>query len=97
MAFVKQEPFCEEQWDQFIKNFENEPDAYFPSYENTALDQDESSARNPRETCSMPIYSLYITPSYNHMRCLHPKFAISLTPQTSSGLDCKVEESPSIR
>jgi hypothetical protein len=46
MAFIKQEPLSEEQWDQFIKNFENEPDAYFPSYENTTLDQDESSTNN---------------------------------------------------
>lgn len=46
MAFIKQEPLSDEQWDQFIKNFENEPDAYFPSYENTSYDQDELSANN---------------------------------------------------
>ncbi len=54
-------------------------------------------ARNLGETCFMPIYSLYITPGYNHVRCLHPRLAISLVPQTSSGLDCKVEKSPSVR
>ena len=46
MTFIKQERFSDEQWDQFIKNFENEPDAYFPSYENITLNQDESSANN---------------------------------------------------
>ncbi len=46
MAFIKQEPLSEEQWDQFIKNFENELNAYFLSYENITLNQDESSANN---------------------------------------------------
>lgn len=43
MATIKQEPFSDEQWDQYIKNFENQPDMYFPGYQNTTFDQDESS------------------------------------------------------
>ena len=46
MASIKQEPFSEEQWDQFIKNFENQPDAYFPGSQNTTFDHDESSVDN---------------------------------------------------
>lgn len=46
MATIKQEPFSEEQWDQFIKNFENQPDAYFPGYQNTTFNQDESSVND---------------------------------------------------
>ena len=30
MAFIKQEPLSDEQWDQLIANFESQPDAYFP-------------------------------------------------------------------
>ena len=43
MAFIKQEPFSEEQWDQLIKEFENQPDAFFPDYQNTIFDQHGSS------------------------------------------------------
>ncbi len=46
MTFIKQESLSDEQWDQFIKNFENELDAYFFSYENITLNQDESLANN---------------------------------------------------
>ncbi len=46
MTFIKQESLSEEQWNQFIKNFENELDAYFFSYENITLDQDESFTNN---------------------------------------------------
>lgn len=54
-------------------------------------------ARDLRETCSMPTYCLYIMPNYNHVKCHHPKFAISLPPQRSLGLGCKVKELPSGR
>ena len=46
MATVKLEPFSEEQWDHFIENFENQPDAYIPGYQNTTFDQDESSVND---------------------------------------------------
>lgn len=36
MAFIKQEPFSDEQWDQFIQNFENHPDAYIPGHQNVS-------------------------------------------------------------
>ncbi len=46
MTFIKQESLSEEQWDQFIKNFENKLDAYFFSYKNITLNQDKSFANN---------------------------------------------------
>ncbi len=46
MTFIKQESLSEEQWNQFIKNFENELDAYFFSYKNITLNQDELFANN---------------------------------------------------
>ena len=46
MATIKQEPFSDEQWDQYIKNFETQPDLYFPGYQNTTFDQDESSVND---------------------------------------------------
>ena len=35
MAFIKQEPFSEEQWNQFIANFESQPNDYLHDYETT--------------------------------------------------------------
>ena len=43
MAFIKQEPLSTEQWDQFIKDFENQPDTCIPDYQDSAFDQNVSS------------------------------------------------------
>ena len=46
MDFIKQEPLSEEQWDHFIKEFENQPEAYFSDYQNTLFDQNGLSAND---------------------------------------------------
>jgi len=46
MAFIKQEPLSDDLWDQLIKNFEDQPDAYFLDHQNTTFDQDGSSMNN---------------------------------------------------
>ncbi|KAK3169319.1 hypothetical protein OEA41_008702 [Lepraria neglecta] len=57
MAFIKQEPLSEEQWDQLIKNFDNQPDAYFPDDQNTTFDQDGSSVNNTANQGFEPVTS----------------------------------------
>jgi len=57
MAFIKQEPLSDEQWDQFIKNFENQADAYFPDYQNATFDQDGSSMDNTANQSLGPVTS----------------------------------------
>ena len=46
MADIKQEPFSEDEWDQLIKNFENQPDAYFPEYQNASLHHEKLCAKD---------------------------------------------------
>ena len=43
MNSIKEEPFSENQWNQFVKNFENQPEAYFPTYEASTFDQTDVS------------------------------------------------------
>ena len=50
MIFIKQESLSKEQWNQFIKNFENQFDAYFFDDENITFNQDESFANNTVNT-----------------------------------------------
>ncbi len=57
MAFIKQEPLSDEQWDQFIKNLENQPDAYLSDYQNTAFDQDGSSMDSTANQSLGPVTS----------------------------------------
>lgn len=57
MDFIKQEPLSDEQWDHFIKNFENQPDAYFPDYQNTTFDQNGSSMDNTANQSLGPVTS----------------------------------------
>ena len=45
MAFIKQEPFSEEQWNQFIANFESQPNDYLHGYE-TTFDLSEPSVHS---------------------------------------------------
>ncbi len=57
MAFIKQEPLSDEQWDQLFKNFENQPDAYFPDYQNTTFDHGGSSMDNTANQSLGPVTS----------------------------------------
>ena len=39
MANIKQESFSKDQWNQFIKNFKNQSDTYFPDYQNITINE----------------------------------------------------------
>ena len=54
MASIKQEPFSDEQWDHFIKNFENQPDIYLSGYHNNDFGQDQSSGNDAIDQTFQP-------------------------------------------